>query len=164
MMTSAFKCSLAKKKPQSLKRRRPRQSSICSHQLSLESVYDKRKPDILAWRFAKEGVVEIGVPGHSTCLYGAMCFASPEIVAALFDAGVDVETTDIMGNDSFMAACGMGRVDNVEMWCSRFKDWKIDKRNKIFGSTALNIALYMGPKKLDLVKYLVRESRVQISI
>ena len=127
-------------------------------------LHNDRKSSLLAWRFPKEGVVEVGFPGHSTCLYGAMCFASPEIVAALLDAGADTEITDVMGNDSFMAACGMGRLDNVEMWCSRFKDWKIDTRNQKFGSTALNIALYMGPRKLDLVKYLVRESHVRISI
>ena len=40
----------------------------------------------------------------------------PEIVTALLEAGADVETTDIMGNDPFMAACGMGRLDNVKMW------------------------------------------------
>ena len=70
-------------------------------------------------------MVEVGIPGHSTCLHGAMCFASPEIVVALLDAGADVECTDVMGNDPFMAACGMGRLDNVKAWFSSFKDWNI---------------------------------------
>ena len=27
-----------------------------------------------------QGVVEVGVPGHSTCLHGAMCFASEYVL------------------------------------------------------------------------------------
>jgi transcriptional/translational regulatory protein YebC/TACO1 len=119
-------------------------------------IHESRKSHLLAWRFQEEGVVEIGFPGHSTCLYGAMCFASDDIVVALLEAGADVETTDVMGSDSFMAACGMGRLNNVMMWCSRFKNWNIDQKNEKFGSTALHVALYMGPRKIDLIKYLVR--------
>ena len=52
--------------------------------------YNSRKSHLLAWRFPKEGVVDVGIPGHSTCLYGAMCFASPDIVAVLLDAGANV--------------------------------------------------------------------------
>jgi hypothetical protein len=101
-------------------------------------------------------VVEVGIPGLSTCLYGAMCFASPEIVVALLDAGAGTETTDIMGNDPLIAACGIGRLDNAKTWFTKVKKWKVDRQNAKFGSTALHVAVYMGPKKLDLVKYLVR--------
>ena len=55
-----------------------------------------------------------------------------------------------------MAACGMGRLDNVKTWFTKVKHWKVDRQNAKFGSTALHVAVYMGPKKLDLVKYLVR--------
>ena len=35
-------------------------------------------------------MVEVGIPGHSTCLHGAMCFASVEIVAALLEVQVQM--------------------------------------------------------------------------
>jgi hypothetical protein len=120
------------------------------------NLFENQIPQLLAWRFPKKGVVEVGIPGLSTCLYGAMCFASPEIVVALLDAGAGTETTDIMGNDPLIAACGIGRLDNVKTWFAKFKHWKVDRQNAKFGSTALHVAVYMGPKKLDLVKYLVR--------
>ena len=101
-------------------------------------------------------MVEVGIPGHSTCLYGAMCFASEDIVVALLEAGADVEATDVMGNDSFMAACGMGRLDNVKVWFSCKPDWNVNSRNKMFGATALNIALALGVRNLELVRYLLK--------
>ena len=79
-----------------------------------------------------------------------------QIVVALLDAGAGTETTDIMGNDPLIAACGIGRLDNVKTWFTKVKKWKVDRQNAKFGSTALHVAVYMGPKKLDLVKYLVR--------
>ena len=120
------------------------------------NLFENQIPQLLAWSFPKEGVVEVGIPGLSTCLYGAMCFASPEIVVALLDAGAGTETTDIMGNDPLIAACGIGRLDNAKTWFTKVKHWKVDRQNAKFGSTALHVAVYMGPKKLDLVKYLVR--------
>ena len=51
----------------------------------------------------------------------------------------------------------MGRLDNVEMWLSRYTRWSINRKNTQFGSSALNLALFMGPRKLDLVKFLVED-------
>ena len=50
---------------------------------------------LLAWRYPKEGLVEIGIPGRATCLMTAMFFSSPEIVVTLLEAGAcpnDVDT------------------------------------------------------------------------
>ena len=118
--------------------------------------YDSKKSHLLAWRLPGEGVAEIGLPGLSTCLHGAMNFASAEVVVALLESGAGPDVTDITGTDVFMGACAFGRLDNVMMWCSRFKNWNIDQKNEKFGSTALHVALYMGPRKIDIIKYLVR--------
>ena len=125
-------------------------------------LYEDRKSDLLAWRFPKEGVVEVGIPGHSTCLFGAMCFASSEIVAELLKAGADIETTDTMGTDPFMAACGLGRLDNVKTWLDHNSDWEVNKPNGRFGASALHAAVYIGQRKLDLVKYLVKSKNAHV--
>ena len=119
-------------------------------------VFEDRQKQLLSWRFSKEGVVDVGIPGHMTVLYGAMSFASPEFVVALLDAGANANSTDIMDIDPLMAACALGRLDNAKTWFTKVKKWKVDRQNAKFGSTALHVAVYMGPKKLDLVKYLVR--------
>ena len=119
-------------------------------------LYESQQSHLLAWKLPKEGVIEVGIPGHMTVLYGAMCFASPEIVVALLDAGADANSTDIMDIDPLMAACALGRLDNARTWFTKLKHWKVDRQNAKFGTTALHVAVYMGPKKLDLVKYLVR--------
>ena len=125
-------------------------------------LYDDRKPRILAWRFPKKGVVKVGIPGHSTCLFGAMCFASSEIVVELLRAGADVKTTDIMGTDPFMAACGFGRLENMKTWMDHNSEWEVNKSNTRFGATALHIAVYMGQRKLDIVRYLVKSKKADV--
>jgi hypothetical protein len=118
-------------------------------------LYQDSRTQLLSWRFPKEGAVEVGIPGHITVLYGAMSFASPDFVVTLLDAGSIPYTTDIMGVDPLMAACAMGRLDNIKRWFERVKGWDIDRQNEIFGSTALHIAVYLGSGKYDLVRYLV---------
>ena len=134
--------------------------AVCVNELSVVdeilTIYENQKVHLLSWAFPKEGVVEVGIPGLATCLYGAMCFASPEIVVALLDAGANVYSGDVSDGDPLMAACGVGRLDNAKTWFTKLKHWKVDRQNAKFGSTALHVAVYMGPKKLDLVKYLVR--------
>jgi len=121
------------------------------------SLYKNIETDILAWRFPKEGVIEVGIPGHVTCLYGAMCFASPEIVIALLDAGAEPNATDVMGNDAFLASCGFGRLDNVKTWCSRDMNWDVNRVNTRFGASALHLTVFMGQKKLPLLRYLIEK-------
>ena len=89
-----------------------------------------------------------------------MAFASSDVVVALLESGARIDVTDITGTDVFMAACMFSRLDNVQMWCSRFKDWKIDEKKGKIGARALHVALYMGPRKFDLVKYLVRDAQI----
>lgn len=43
------------------------------------------------------------------------------------------------------------------MWLSRNFRWNINRKNTNYGSSALNLTLFMGPRKLDLVKYLVED-------
>jgi len=119
-------------------------------------LYKTKQTDLLAWRFPKEGVVEVGIPGLSTCLYGAMCFASPEIVVALLGAGADMYASDVMDNDPLMAACGMNRLDNVKIWFSTL-EWDVNRRNKSFGATALSIAFALGSRNLDLIHFLLKQ-------
>ena len=71
---------------------------------------------LLSWRFPKEGVADVGIPGHTTCLYGAMCFASAEIVCELLKNGADFNLTDNTDTDPLMAACALNRLDNVCMY------------------------------------------------
>jgi ankyrin repeat protein len=56
----------------------------------------------------------------------------------------------------------MGRLDNVQTWISKVK-WNVNRRNKKFGATALNIAVYVGPRKLDLVRYLIEKKNASVS-
>lgn len=125
-------------------------------------LHDKRK--ILAWTFPKNGVIDFGIPGYSTCLYAAMGFSSPEIVVALLKAGASTSACDIMGNDSFSAACCMGRLDNVQVWLSRVSNYDINRKNKRFGATALHITVFIGRNKLKLVRYLVEKCNADTNV
>ena len=131
---------------------------------SILKLYANRKTDLLAWRFPKEGVIETGTLGHSDCLYLSMGFASPEIVIALLDAGANVETTDIIGNDPLMIACVLNRLKNVKTWFTRYDAWNVNRRSKVFGATALNLAIAHGPRKLEVVRYLVRDRKASLQI
>jgi ankyrin repeat protein len=87
-----------------------------------------------------------------------MGLASSEIVVALLDAGANINATDIMGNDAVMLACSFNRLDNIKTWFSRpGMKWNINRENEKFGSTALHFALYMGPQKLKIVRYLIEK-------
>ena len=101
-------------------------------------------------------MVEIGLPGHATCLHAAMNFASSEVVVALLESGARPDVIDVTGTDVFMGACMFGRLDNVKEWLSYRPGWNVNSENKLFGATALNIALGQGVRNLDLVTYLLK--------
>ena len=121
------------------------------------NLYEDRKTHLLSWRFPKEGVIEAGIPGHSACLHGAMCFASPEIVIALLDAGADIKMVDVNGSDPLMAAALSQQLANVKIWFTKNDKWNVNSRGLKFGATALSIALYSGRQNLSLVRYLIEE-------
>ena len=64
--------------------------------------------------------------------------------------------------DAFMAACFAGRLDNVKIWLRKFPKWNVNRRNTRFGSTALNIAAYIGPCKFELIKFLIEEANASV--
>ena len=119
---------------------------------------------LLAWTFPREGVVEIGIPGEATALHLAMLLSNHEIVLALLQAGANPNETDVMGNDGLMLACTFGRIRNIQVWCSNVSNWDANRRNERFGSTALHLAVYFGPKKFETVRYLIEKQSANIHI
>jgi ankyrin repeat protein len=117
---------------------------------------------LLSWRCPREGIIEIGAPGHITCLYSAMFMSSPEIVIALLDAGANPKVTDINGSDAFMAACVSGQLENTKAWLNKFPTWNVNRRHPKFGSSALNLAAYFGPRKFELIKFLIEEANASL--
>ena len=75
-------------------------------------------------------------------LHEAMMFASPALVTLLLDSGANphAQSKGITSSSAFHMACAFGRLDNVEMWLARFKDWDVDLMDKAAG-TALSAVL-----------------------
>jgi len=57
-----------------------------------------------------------------------------------------------------MMASIFGRTDNVKFWLDRFPDWDLERKNKVMGGVALGHAVFMGPRRLELVKVLLGRS------
>ena len=129
---------------------------------SILSVYEKSIDLLLSWRVPSTGVIEVGVPGHGTCLGAAMTLASPDVVIVLLQAGANMYATDIMGNDGMMLAASFNRLDNIKTWFARNPHWEVDRKNERFGSTSLHIAVYVGQGNLDAVKYLIGKQEANI--
>ena len=49
-----------------------------------------------------------------------------------------------------------GRIKNAKFWLKQFPKWDLNRRN-IVGGTALGVAAYIGPKKLEMMKYLISQ-------
>eukprot|EP00938_MAST-03A_sp_MAST-3A-sp1_P000565 g565.t1 len=89
-----------------------------------------------------------------------MCFGSKDIVIRLLDAGCDVNTTDLNGNDALMIATSFGRVDHVNLWLNRFKTWDLKRKNKTNGANVLCIAasdIQNHDEQLEIMQRLVKQ-------
>mgnify|MGYP001498055452 CR=1 FL=1 len=108
-------------------------------------------------RIPRKGFMYCGLPGLSTALIGAMVFGSSDVVEILLESGASPYITDKNGNDPLMCACVYGRLDNVKFWLERnsFKDWNLETRGTL-GNVAMGNAVYMGPDRFKLVKYLLK--------
>ena len=115
-------------------------------------------------RVGKDGLVEVGIPGGSTCLHIAMFLASPDVVRLLLDFGADPTSEDSNGVDGLMFSSTSGNFANTRYWLSRFPSWDLSRRDTAFGSTALHCAVYIGPNKLETVKLLVEASAPLIGV
>jgi ankyrin repeat protein len=122
----------------------------------LESIRDTRlKRQYLKSCVPKEGLSTFGVIGGMTALMAAAAFAKPSIVSLLLEHGANPLETDVVGNDTFMYASILGRIDNVKFWLERFSDWNLERKNKTAGGVALSHAVFNGPHRLELVKLLL---------
>ena len=106
-------------------------------------------------RIPKSGFLDVCITGACTALIGAMAFASRETVQLLLENGGNPYATEVGGNNPLMIACVFNRVDNLRFWFKEFPDWNLEARTAVVGGTALSIAVYFGPKRLKLTKYLL---------
>ena len=106
-------------------------------------LYDSNCEHLLAWRFGKDGEIVFAMPGWSSILHVAMMLADQDVIAELLSRGAKINSKDIMGNDPFMMACAFNRLSNIKTWLKMNPDWKVDRRNDRFGSTALHFAVYV---------------------
>ena len=127
-------------------------------------LYKNRSERLLAWTFPEDGLLEFGMPGRSSILHVAMMVAGPDVVAELLSQGAKAHSKDVMGNDPLMMACVFNNLSNIQMWLKMNPDWKIDRRNERFGSTALHFAVYLGPQKFDTVKFLIEKHNADVNI
>eukprot|EP00938_MAST-03A_sp_MAST-3A-sp1_P004031 g4031.t1 len=123
-------------------------------QLAITEIDRTRDKSLISARVPKCGIVELGMPGGCTALNLAMMLSRTEIVSRLLEHGADPYEIDLAGHDAFMMASIFGRIDNVKYWLSRFPDWNVERKNKL-GGAALDMAVMMGPNRLELVKLLL---------
>jgi hypothetical protein len=88
-------------------------------------------------------------------MMAAMMTASTEVVSLVLSCGANIQSVDVMGNDSFMYAATYGRPKNLQCWLERVKDWDLNRKNTVVGGCALGCAVYMGANKVETVKVLL---------
>ena len=122
----------------------------------IDKIEDTRiRNDVLRIRVPKKGLIGLGMTGECTPLIGAMMVSGPEVVSLLLNHGFDPFETDVAGNDPLMGASIFGRTENVTFWLKMFQDWNLERKNKVAGSPALSHAVYMGPRRMDIVLSLI---------
>lgn len=119
--------------------------------ISEPTLYNKR----LRGEIPANGIPSLGITGKITNLVTAMGFASPEFVSLLLEHDADPYESDVGGNDGLMMGSALGRTDNVKFWLDKFPDWDLEAKNKINRVCVLFHAVYMGPRRLKLVKLLL---------
>ncbi|MDC3321704.1 ankyrin repeat domain-containing protein [bacterium] len=127
-------------------------------------LYEDKSDHLVHWVFPRDGVLEFGLPGYSSILHVAMMLSDVEIVTELLCKGAKAESMDIMGNDPLMMACAFNRLNNIKLWFEKYPDWNVDRQNGRYGSTALHFAVYLGPKKLDTIQYLVEKKNADVNV
>jgi len=114
----------------------------------------KEDPSIIESRIC-EANPEFGLSKGINTLSLAMFCCDSEVVKMLLDAGANPYSTDALGNDAFQLACSSASFDNIKYWLKRMPDWDIERRNNLNGSFAAAYAIYMGPNRFELVRFLL---------
>ena len=74
----------------------------------------------------------------------------------LLENGANPYIKDRNGNDPFTCACMFNRLENVKFWLQYFPNWNLESLGK-YGGTAFGSAVYMGPNRFEIVKYLLEK-------
>ena len=130
----------------------------------LSSIQHSQRQELIDARITKKGFPQFGIPGLCSPLLAAMVTGSQSVVQILLESGANPYVKDAHGNDPLMGACVYGRFENVKFWLDKmFCHWDLERRSNL-GGCALGCALYMGPNRLGLVKYLISKGAVRLSV
>jgi len=100
---------------------------------------------------------QTGIPGSTTVLHVAMMLSSSEILALILDHGADIYATNVLGHDPFQNAATFGRFENLKFWIEKHPHWNIDRTSRMYGGTALSMAVFMGYCNFDVIKFLLHK-------
>jgi len=132
-------------------------SVLCNTKNTVKEILQDIDDKSFKKRLPKSGFPSLGLTGGCTPLGCAMTVADVKIVVMLLEHGAEPFETDDTGNDPFAFACMFGRLDNAKFWLKRFPDWDIGRRNSIVGGFAASHCVYMGPNRLDLIRFLLKQ-------
>ena len=92
----------------------------------ITEAHDKSEQlSIVNAKFEKKDMLTLVYP-DIVPLCTLMCVASPDIVAALLDAGADLFSADHIGNVPFHHAAIGGQVKNIDYCLERFPEWNLE--------------------------------------